>query len=167
MIVKKEQDYVVGFFFYEATQMLHKRTLTKMKVAQAMKNEEGETAAAHLMIPVAVNAAFACELFIKSFLTVQEDNHRKHKLETFFNKLEATAKNAIIKITIEQMKDEVDGIEFYKKLKNISNTYKSMRYPTNWNSDDEALQLDFLVAFMEALYIYGRPSITEIAKSKQ
>lgn len=56
---------------------------------------------ASLIVPIAVNSAFACELFIKSLLP---KNTRGHKLNDIFNLLDINLKKEIQDLTINRMK---------------------------------------------------------------
>ena len=77
-------------------------------------------------VPALVNAAFACELYLK--MLIKDDTTRGHYLEVLFSQLEVGDKNKIRKIITERLKKESleKGFDYY--LKGISNDFEFWRY---------------------------------------
>lgn len=82
-----------------------------------------------LAVPVAVNCAFSCELFLKSMLPI---GTRGHKLYSeLFTKLDDTSKDAIIDGTLKliQLKESSYTIEnFVDDLKDSESSFETWRY---------------------------------------
>lgn len=82
-----------------------------------------------LTIPVAVNCAFACELFLKSMLP---EGTKGHKLKELFNSLEPSLKNNIESIVVHILNDATQDnylIDNFKHDLNInSNVFNEWRY---------------------------------------
>ena len=77
-------------------------------------------------VPALVNAAFACELYLK--MLIKDDTTRGHDLEILFDQLEVDDKDKIRNIITERLKKESleKGFDYY--LKGISNDFEFWRY---------------------------------------
>ena len=82
-----------------------------------------------LSVPIAVNCAFSCELFLKSMLP---KGTRGHKLyNDLFTKLDETSKDAIIDGTVKLIhlkKHDYTINDFYNDLKSCENSFETWRY---------------------------------------
>ena len=81
-----------------------------------------------LAVPIAVNCAFACELFFKSMLP---DNIKDHKLENLYNSLDELSRNAIVDAVTKLMQRDVPNysdIDFRSDLANNSEAFVMWRY---------------------------------------
>ncbi len=77
-------------------------------------------------VPALVNAAFACELYLK--MLIKDDTTRGHDLEILFDQLEVDDKDKIRNIITERLKKESleKGFDYY--LKGISDDFEFWRY---------------------------------------
>ena len=92
-----------------------------------------------LVVPVIVNASFACELFLKSLLP---SNTHGHKLDELFSQLNQDLQNKIMGWTGLTLKCSDD-------LKNNSNDFADWRYCHEGRS--QRANLHFLLTFLNVL----------------
>lgn len=105
---------------------------------------------ASLIVPIAVNSAFACELFIKSLLP---KNTRGHKLNDIFNLLDINLKKEIQDLTINRMKifnSKYCDTNFQEDLMHNSNVFSEWRYFHEGNAD--SFQYQFITSFMKSIF---------------
>lgn len=94
------------------------------------KNPHVDEYGRHVMevvnVPALVNAAFACELYLK--MLIKDDTTRGHDLEILFSQLEVDDKDRIRNIITERLKKGSleKGFDYY--LKGISNDFEFWRY---------------------------------------
>ncbi len=105
-------------------------------------------------VPAAVNAAFACEVFLKMLLHFNQiDYDRIHKLNVLFEKLPSELKEKIQQNTIQRYGRWTD-IGGRSLLLNISNAFVEWRYiyEHDW-SKSAAVRIDvsFLLTFGKVL----------------
>ncbi|MBR4096383.1 MAG: hypothetical protein IKK42_03650 [Oscillospiraceae bacterium] len=106
--------------------------------------------AAALFVPIVVNSAFACELFIKSMLPT---NTTGHKLNQLFNLLDSDVQEKIKNTTIDNIKKTTPSYcrqSFQDDLDNNSNIFAEWRYFHEKNNCSANLQ--FMSAFMNSIY---------------
>lgn len=102
-----------------------------------------------LVVPVLVNASFACELFLKSLLP---SNTHGHKLDELFSQLDQDLQNKIMGLTGLTLKCYNDGYnmeQFQQDLKNNSNDFAEWRYFHEGHS--QRANLHFLLTFLNVL----------------
>lgn len=105
---------------------------------------------AALVVPVAVNGAFACELFMKSMLP---KDTLGHKLNDLFELLDNNLKEDIRDLTVERMKkinSEYCYTNFQEELVHNSNVFAEWRYFHEGNADFIGLQ--FILSFMKSIF---------------
>ena len=81
-----------------------------------------------LMIPAAVNASFACELYLKSMI---DHTVKEHKLDKLFAELDVGYQNLIKKLMVETGKSKdpsYDENAFMTKLTEQGNVFVDWRY---------------------------------------
>ncbi len=105
-----------------------------------------------LAVPVAVNCAFSCELFLKSMLPI---GTRGHKLYSeLFTKLDDTSKDAIIDGTLKliQLKENSYTIEnFVDDLKNSESSFETWRYFHESKGTKPSFNNRFMSCFQKAV----------------
>lgn len=105
-----------------------------------------------LAVPVAVNCAFSCELFLKSMLP---KGTRGHKLyNDLFTKLDDTSKDAIIDGTLKliQLKESTYTIDdFYDDLKASENSFETWRYFHEPKETNPNFNNQFMSCFQETV----------------
>ena len=96
-----------------------------------------------LIVPVIVNYAFACELFIKAMLQKEGSLSLKsgHSLEQLFKKLSDETQQRIIK--------EIPKCDFKTELNNISLAFQEWRYI--YEIEIHSINMVFLELFATAL----------------
>ncbi|MDN0032388.1 hypothetical protein QVN85_05685 [Oscillibacter valericigenes] len=95
-----------------------------------------------LLIPIVVNISFACELFIKALLKINDLSiKREHDLSKLFCSLPETVRNEIIG------SDDRDKFTF--RLKQNSCLFEDWRYI--FENQPRSIDLDFLFAFAEKM----------------
>lgn len=102
-----------------------------------------------LIIPIIVNASFACELFLKCILP---DGTHGHELDRLFSSLDKESQNEIIfytGFTIKCSNPEYTSEDFWKDLKNNSNNFVKWRYLYEGRSQKANLQ--FIITFLDVL----------------
>lgn len=89
-------------------------------------DESGRYVMETVNVPALVNAAFACELYLKKL--IKDDTTRGHDLEVLFGQLEANDKDKIQAIISRRLQEESleKGFDYY--LKGISNDFEFWRY---------------------------------------
>lgn len=138
-----------GVIFQHAVEVLN----TQMNVGLAnklLKNGINGNLDAALIVPIAVNGAFACELFIKSLLP---KNTRGHKLNELFEQLNPNLKKDIQNLTIVNMKkvnSEYCDTDFQKDLIHSSNVFSEWRYFHEGNTN--SIQYQFIWSFMKSIF---------------
>lgn len=103
-----------------------------------------------LVVPVIVNASFACELFLKSLLP---SNTHKHNLDELFSQLNQDLQNEIMSWTSLVIKRSIPTYnveQFLRDLKNNSNDFAEWRYFHEGRS--LTANLHFLLTFMNTLH---------------
>lgn len=110
-----------------------------------------------LAIPIAVNCAFTCEMFLKSFLSeaniVQlKNNNKAHKLDELFICLKETTKKDIVERVIIKMGKGYDESQFYNDLTKNSNAFVEWRY---FFEKQNHFSSQFMDRFQEALFIFA------------
>ena len=95
------------------------------------------------LVPIIVNLAFSCEIFIKTILRNKNLNipKSKHELFTLFERLPVDTKNEIIGLN--------DHSNFYSELKSISYTFAKWRYIYEYPLP--SINFGFLFEFAEKL----------------
>lgn len=102
-----------------------------------------------LVVPVIVNASFACELFLKSLLP---SNTHGHKLDELFSQLNQDLQNKIMGwtgLTLKCSNDDYNMEQFQQDLKNNSNDFAEWRYFHEGHS--QRANLHFLLTFLNVL----------------
>lgn len=105
---------------------------------------------AALFVPVVVNSAFACELFMKSMLP---SDTRGHKLDDLFALLDNDIQERIRSFTIDKMKKlkpEYSDTDFQNDLLHNNNVFAEWRYFHEGNSN--SVNLQFISLFMKAIF---------------
>lgn len=126
----------------------------KMKLAFANLSSSNKMVNASLdaalVVPIAVNGAFACELFMKSMLP---NDTRGHKLEELFALLEAGLQEEIKNLTVEKMQKSSAGYgdsNFYNDLMQNSNVFAEWRYFHEGNTN--SLGFHFILLFLRSIF---------------
>lgn len=105
-------------------------------------------------VPAVVNSAFACEIFLKLLLEMEQIKiKRKHQLKGLFDQLPEKVKTDIQQSTTQKYGawTDVFGCDL---LKQISNAFVEWRYNYEHDFGKDGtikIELDFLVAFRNAL----------------
>ena len=102
-----------------------------------------------LLIPIIVNASFACELFLKCILP---DGTHGHELDSLFSSLDQESQNEIMFYTVFTIRcsnPEYSSEQFWKDLKNSSNNFVRWRYLHEGNGQKANLQ--FITTFLNVL----------------
>ena len=102
-----------------------------------------------LVVPVIVNASFACEMFLKSLLP---PNTRGHELDELFSKLDQDTQNEIMGwtgLTMNCSNSDYNMDQFQQDLKNNSNNFAEWRYFYEYH--DLKANLHFLLTFLNVL----------------
>lgn len=104
--------------------------------------------------PATVNAAFACELFLKLLLNLNQiEYNRVHKLKDLFDVLPDNIRENIKTATIEKYGQWKNSWNI-EILDNISNAFNDWRYNYEHDWSKSAMmkiELEFLFAFKDAL----------------
>lgn len=103
-----------------------------------------------LIVPIAVNGAFACELFMKSMLP---NGTRGHKLNDLFDMLDNNLQVEIRNLTVEKMKkinSEYCDTNFQNELAHNSNIFAEWRYFHEGNTNSVSFQ--FILSFMKSIF---------------
>ena len=139
-----------GVIFQRAVDVLN----TQMKFGLAnMSSANGIMSGAldaALIVPIAVNGAFACELFMKSMLP---KDTRGHKLDGLFDLLENSLKDEIRNLTVDRMKkisSEYCDTNFQEDLIHNSNVFAEWRYFHEGNTNSVGFQ--FILSFMKSIF---------------
>lgn len=127
---------------------------TKMKLGVANLSSSNEVVNASLdaalVVPISVNGAFACELFMKSMLA---NDTRGHKLEELFALLEDELQEEIKNLTVEKMKRssvEYCDSNFYSDLMQNSNIFAEWRYFHEGHTN--SLGFHFILLFLRSIF---------------
>lgn len=102
-----------------------------------------------LVVPIIVNASFACELFLKSMLP---DGTHGHELDKLFSSLNQDCQDEIMTYTGVIMKlsnPDYTPEQFRRDLRSSSNNFAEWRYFHEGNSQKANLQ--FITAFLDVL----------------
>lgn len=105
-------------------------------------------------VPAVVNSAFACEVFLKLLLEIEQiEIKRMHQLEELFEQLPEKVKAAIQQSTMQNYGTWTDvfGLNL---LHQISDAFVQWRYHYEHDFENARImkiELDFLVAFRNAL----------------
>ena len=102
-----------------------------------------------LVVPIIVNASFACELFLKSILP---DGTHGHELDKLLSKLDQDSKDEIMGYTVLIMScsnPDYTSECFWNDLKNSSNNFVEWRYFHEGHSQKANLQ--FITTFLDVL----------------
>ena len=105
---------------------------------------------AALLVPIAVNSAFACELFIKSMLP---PNTKGHKLDDLFTLLNSDIQERIKSLTIEKMKklkSTYCDADFQGDLLHHNNIFVEWRYFHEGKSD--SVNIQFVLALTKSTF---------------
>lgn len=105
-----------------------------------------------LAVPVAVNCAFSCELFLKSMLPIGTRGHKLYN--DLFAKLDNTSKDAIIDGTVKliQLKENTYTIDkFYDDLKASEKSFETWRYFHEPKETKPYFNYYFMSCFKETL----------------
>mgnify|MGYP004676478853 FL=1 len=114
-----------------------------------VQQEEKTKLKQSLVVPVIVNASFACELFLKSLLP---SNTHGHKLDELFSQLDQNLQSKIMGLTGLTLKcynDDYNMEQFQQDLKNNSNDFAEWRYFHEGHS--QRANLHFLLTFLNVL----------------
>lgn len=102
-----------------------------------------------LVVPIIVNASFACELFLKSMLP---DGTHGHELDKLFSSLNQDCQAEIMTYTGVIMKlsnPDYMPEQFWRDLRSSSNNFVEWRYFYEGNSQKANLQ--FITTFLDVL----------------
>ncbi len=105
---------------------------------------------AALIVPIAVNGAFACELFMKSMLP---KDTRGHKLNDLFDLLDNNLQEEIRNLTIDKMKNissEYCDTNFQNELAHNSNIFAEWRYFHEGHTN--SVNFQFILSFMKSIF---------------
>lgn len=133
-----------AFMFDHAYRILNKKFTTGINTSNLI--DMG------LAVPVAVNCAFSCELFLKSMLPIGTRGHKLYN--DLFTKLDDTSKDAIIDGTLKliQLKENTYTIDdFYNDLKACENSFEIWRYFHEPKETNPNFNNRFISCFQEAL----------------
>lgn len=104
--------------------------------------------------PIVVNAAFACEIFLKLLLHIKYIRYRRtHDLKILFELLPEDLKDKVKYCCVKRYGQWLDCFNF-EYLKNISNAFSDWRYnyEHDWlKSAMMKIELEFLIAFKDSL----------------
>lgn len=104
--------------------------------------------------PAAVNAAFACEIYLKLLLYLNNIDYKKiHTLKELFNLLPENIKADVKYNTVMNFGQWRDSFGF-ELLDNISNVFNELRYiyERDWSKNGTMrIETGFLIAFRNAL----------------
>lgn len=99
-----------------------------------------------LICPTIVNYAFACELYIKYLLQINNiEQCHKHKLTDLFYLLPETSQ--------QEIRTKMDIANFNQELNSISNAFVDWRYI--YEKNDKSLHIEFLRNFCNVLHDYA------------
>ena len=133
--------------FDDAYNILH----DKMQSGAKYHNEKNLA----LIIPVAVNCAFACELFLNSMLP---EGTKGHELKELFNSLEPSLKNDIESIVVHILNDTNQdnySIDNFKHHLNISsNAFTEWRY-CHEKTEAISFGVQFMYIFKQCLNAFA------------
>ena len=102
-----------------------------------------------LIVPEAVNYAFACEIFLKILLLISNIPYTyEHKLENLFNKLPDKYKNEIIDLCDKEYKGDREPFNM-QFLSNVSSAFEKWRYC--YEKENPPLKIGFLFIFSKIL----------------
>ncbi len=101
----------------------------------------------YLPIPEYVNIAFACELYIKVLLYIEEDIIMSHNLLHLFNRLEASKRHRVSKIM------NIHEAQITKLLNQHSDMFRNMRYRFEYQQYRESfsMPINFFYSLAESL----------------
>lgn len=138
-----------AFIFYHACRILIKK-MNEGVLALSFGNHDAQNRQnCKLVVPIIVNASFACELFLKSVLP--DDTHG-HALKELFDCLDQKGQDEIIEYTESAMKRSNSNYtkeQFSKDLNDSSKYFVSWRYFHEGHSVKADLQ--FIINFLDAL----------------
>ncbi len=110
-----------------------------------------------LVVSIAVNAAFACELLFKSIL---ENKVKGHNLDNLFKMLEPTIQTEIrILVEKDMIKKNINysDSDFSSNLYKNRNTFLQWRYFYEGNT--EKLNFQFLLSLMNSLFNVAKKNL--------
>ncbi len=139
-----------GVIFQRAVDILNaqmKVGLANMSTANGIMSGALDTA---LIVPIAVNAAFASELYMKSMLP---KNTKGHKLDALFNLLDSNLQIEIMNLTVDKMRKinaEYCDTNFQSELNHNSNIFAEWRYFHEGNANSANFQ--FILSLMKSIF---------------
>lgn len=135
--------------FCYASDLLAKRMNEGVTALSSGNLSRDSILSSQLVVPVIVNASFACELFLKSILP---PDTRGHKLQELFSALSNDLQNEIMELTISNMKDTDSDYsieQFQQDLEKNSNNFAEWRYFHEGHSHEA--NLHFIVSLSSVL----------------
>lgn len=138
-----------AFIFYHACRILIKKMNEGVLALSSGNLDAQNRQNGKLVVPIIVNASFACELFLKSVLP---DGTHGHALNELFTCLDQKGQDEIIEYTKSAMKRSNSNYtkeQFLKDLNDSSRYFVSWRYFHEGHGLDANLQ--FIVNFLDAL----------------
>jgi hypothetical protein len=132
--------------------------------------EAGEVIPQFLLSPVVVNAAFACEVFLKLLLKLNGiENQKIHKLQDLYNNLPRDTQVEIQNGTVLRCGKWTD-IWGFECLGNVSDAFVEWRYAYehDWSkSACMSIDVGFLIGFMNSLRDLCNQRFSWMAQSKK
>lgn len=135
--------------FYE----LSKGAFEKAECGMERKEKNPDVEYGMLYIAGMVNAAFSCELFLKSMC----NDTTKHKLKELFDLLEEEEKDVVryaVTARLKKNNPQYNESTFDVDLKNISNTFVEWRYYYENGFQYDYTNVYFLRALADFFYCY-------------
>lgn len=106
-----------------------------------------------LFIPAAVNCAFSCEMFLKSFINnATLESLKIHKLSDLFETLKDETKDIIINNMLAKMGNGYSEQKFYTDLADNSNAFVDWRY---FYEKSNHYSKHFMDCFLESLFKFS------------
>lgn len=105
-----------------------------------------------LLVPVAVNCAFSCELFLKSMLPVGSRGHKLYN--DLFTKLDSQSQDAIIDGTVKLTQLSLNNYtsdNFHKDLEANEKAFEVWRYFHEKNASNPSFNIRFMSNFQEVV----------------
>lgn len=142
------------------TYLSAKGFLSAADVVRQVGKRDGLKLFTYYAYPLSVNAAFACELFIKALLSLEGTEYgRLHCLSDLFSELSHNTKTRVEKeLAKSGSKDTVEEL-----VKTYNNAFVEWRYPFDPENETKALTMvwsDFLV-FCMTLQIVTKETLKE------
>jgi HEPN domain-containing protein len=139
----------VANIFSDSTKMLETLQMALLKV----KNDESVKLSKTTMIPIIVLKAFACEMYLKSYLSKDGSSSipKTHNLYELYRNLNKTTKNKINKTLVSKMNminKNYNQSSIESDILSVANTFEEWRY---FYESNYTLNFLFLNTFYDTL----------------